>query len=81
MKFGENLKRLRQEANLSQKQVADYLNVKIYTISDWERGRAEPSLDAFQKLCVLFDVASDEVLEIDNIEQREKLKIEMNIKK
>ena len=36
--FGENLKRLRLEKNLTQEKLADFLGVSFQSISKWERG-------------------------------------------
>lgn len=43
--FNYNLKALRLKSGLSQKQVADYLNVSPQSVSKWEKGEALPSID------------------------------------
>ena len=43
--FHENLRQLRVKKGLSQKQVADYLNISPQSISKWEKGDALPSIE------------------------------------
>ena len=45
MKIGEKLKELRKERGLKQTEIAEKLNVKQGTYSDYERNKHEPSLD------------------------------------
>ena len=71
--IGKKIKILRITKDLTQIQLAEMLNVKSYTISDIERGRTEPDINIIQKLCVIFDITSDELLEIETNEQRKKI--------
>lgn len=59
MKFNEKLKLLRSEKQLSQKQVAEALNVSTRTYSHYESGDREPSINVLIKLCDFFDVSAD----------------------
>ena len=58
-KFNETLKACREEKNLSIKSLADIIGVKPYTISDWETGRSEPSINNLIKLSNFFNVRLD----------------------
>ena len=60
--FCENLKVIRKSCNLTQKQVADELCVVESCYANWEQGRTEPSIDALRKLCKIFNVTLDELL-------------------
>lgn len=60
--FGENLKSLRTERKLSQKTVAEYLNVSWHTISHWETGYSEPSIEQIKLLAKFFEITTDELL-------------------
>lgn len=62
IKFSENLKQLRQEKQLSQKQLAQILKVDQRTISAWETGICEPSFSILAKLCDIFDETFDNIL-------------------
>ena len=73
MNFGEQLKSLRKEKQLTQNELAKILNVKEYTIGDWERGRAEPDINTLRKIAIIFDISADELLEIETREERNKI--------
>lgn len=60
--FAENLKRLRLENNLSQKALAEKLNVNFRTISAWEKAICEPSLDLLVKIADIFNESIDDLL-------------------
>ncbi|MBQ8882127.1 MAG: helix-turn-helix transcriptional regulator [Clostridia bacterium] len=57
--FGKNLKLLRTERGLSQRQLGDILGVCNQTISFWEAGSREPDLDMFVKIAKHFGVSTD----------------------
>lgn len=60
--FKENLKQLRKESGYSQKELAEKLNSTIKTISHWETGYSEPSIQQIIELCVIFNISTDELL-------------------
>jgi transcriptional regulator with XRE-family HTH domain len=60
--FAENLKTLRKQKGLTQKQLADMIAVDQRTISAWEKGICEPSFDLLSKLCEIFDETFDDIL-------------------
>ena len=62
-KISENLKSLRIASNLSQKDLAKLLNVRFKTISHWESGYSEPSLDMLKALKNVLQVTYDDLLE------------------
>ena len=61
-KFNERLKKLRAEKDLTQRQLADELHLSVKTISHYESGYSEPSLDILIKICIYFDIDSDYLL-------------------
>lgn len=54
--FNKNLRAIRLQKELSQKQVADYLNVSPQSVSKWEKGEALPSIEYLPKLAECFGV-------------------------
>ena len=60
--FSENLKALRQAKGLSQKALAEMLLVDQRTVSAWETGVCEPSLQSLAKLCEIFEETFDGLL-------------------
>lgn len=62
MGFSENLKDLRKEKTLTQKELATYLGLTANCICEWENQRSEPSMAAIAKMCTLFDVSADYLL-------------------
>ena len=59
------LKQLRERAGLTQRQLADRLNITIKTISAWERGVTEPHLtiSETQRLMDVLQCTFEELLE------------------
>ena len=58
----ERLKDLLIELNFKLKEVAEKLNVTIRTISRYEDGTREPSVEMIIKFCKLYDVSADYLL-------------------
>ena len=59
MNFGDKLKQARNKRKMTQKVLAELINVRESTISDWEHNRHKPdNLDTFKKLCDTLDVPS-----------------------
>ena len=56
------LRELRLEKGLRLKDVAEAMGVTLRTISNYEAGIREPSLDMLVKLCKFFEVSSDYLL-------------------
>ena len=54
MKFGENLKQIRKEKNISQEDLAERLGVARQSISKWETGENYPSMQNIICLCDIF---------------------------
>lgn len=62
-KFGEKLKELRKQKNLSQGKLAKLLGVHPTHISRYERGIIHPTSRLLQKLAEVLDVSADSLLE------------------
>ena len=75
--FHINLKNRRLICGLSQKQVADYLNITPQSISKWEKGDASPGIEYLPKLaeclkCEINDFFAEVHQETANIEMLDK---------
>lgn len=57
------LLKLRKKAGLSQRYVADYLNISQGAVSQWEQGLSMPSADKLPLLAKLLNCTIDELLE------------------
>ncbi len=60
--FCENLKTIRKVKGLSQKQVAQKLGVVESCYANWEQGRTEPSISMLRKICEIFVINIDELI-------------------
>lgn len=60
--FGDVLKQLREEKNLSQLDLADALGTTPQSIGRYEQNKREPSFDVLLKICDFFDVSTDFLL-------------------
>lgn len=66
MEIGKKLKKKRQEAKLTQKELAEILHVSRQTISSWEVGRTYPDLDVLVAISELYDTPLDDLLKEDS---------------
>lgn len=63
--FGSNLRFLRNCLELSQSEVADFLNVSRSTYTSYELGRTQPSLETLCKIAILYRISLNDLLGID----------------
>ena len=62
MTFAQNLKIWRISQKLSQKELANKINTTLQSISHWETGYTEPSIQHLIALANLFDTTIDELV-------------------
>ena len=60
--FSKRLRELRDQADLTQKEVADAVHVDKQTISQYELGKRQPDFEKLERLCDFFNVSSDYLL-------------------
>jgi len=60
--LSQRLKKLREIRNMTQKSLADILNVGTSTVAMWETGGRHPDYDTLIKIADLFDVSVDSLL-------------------
>lgn len=60
--IGDNIRTLRLEKGMTQKEIADRLFVTAQAVSRWENGEVEPSLSTITELAKIFGVSTDALL-------------------
>jgi len=65
MNIGETIKKLRKQKDMTQEQLAEYLNITTQAISKWETNLSLPDITLVPVLANIFDVTSDALLGID----------------
>ncbi|WP_105614667.1 helix-turn-helix domain-containing protein [Vallitalea okinawensis] len=61
-KIGKLILSLRKEKNMTQKQIADAMNISDKTISKWERGLGCPDVSLLSELSQIFGVNIEKIL-------------------
>jgi len=80
LNFGENLKKLRKEKQLSQESLAEKLNISRQAVSKWESNSSYPDMNNLIQLKDIFNVTLDEMILIDKKDCEETLKNNPNNK-
>lgn len=62
MEHWERIKALREDKDLNQSTVAEYLSIAQNTYSQYENGKREIPINILIKICRYFDVSSDYIL-------------------
>lgn len=60
--FNERIYELRKEGGFTQEEIAAELNVSRQTVSNWETGTAQPTIDKAIELANLYGVSMDELI-------------------
>ena len=66
MQYGKYFKEARKQKGLSQKQVADKLNIHQSNISDWENDISRPSYEYLIAIADIYDVTLYELLGVQD---------------
>lgn len=64
-KIGAVIRTLRQEQNMTQKQLADKMNISDKTVSKWERGQGLPDISLMPELTAILGVEMENLLSGD----------------
>lgn len=74
MDFGQQIKQLRQDNQLTQEDLAKSLNVTRQAVSNWENNRNLPDLEMLLLISNLYDLSLDQLLnkpeQLNNITQK-----------
>ena len=57
MDFGERLQKLRNDLNMTQKELAEKLDIKQQAISSYEQGTSKPKNDVIIKISKIFNIS------------------------
>ncbi len=63
MNLGTIIRKLRREKDLTQEQLAEYLNISVSAVSQWESGKTSPDLSLLVPLANFFEVSLDVLFE------------------
>ena len=70
IKIGRFIKSLRKENSLTQREVAERLNVSEKTVSKWETGNGMPEVSIMLPLCKLFGISINEILSGERLDEK-----------
>ena len=66
MDFGEQIKRIRQQENLTQEQFAERLNVSRQAVSNWENNKNLPDIGMLIRMSDVFQISLDQLIKGDS---------------
>lgn len=76
--IGKVLKKMRNDAKYTQKQLSKILSINQTTLSGWERGYREPTFDLIERIAAICDYeinftnkTTKEVINTSNIHRKE----------
>ena len=80
MSLGEILRNLLEERDITQKQLADILNVGASTLSNYIQNSREPDYETLRRLASYFEVSTDYLLEfktaqVSSLQESELLRV------
>lgn len=69
--LAENLRKLRLSKELTQEDVANYLNITPQSVSKWERGETYPDITLLPALANIFETSIDQIIGMNAIRAEE----------
>ena len=72
MTYQEKLRNLREDHDLSQRQIAERLFISQSLYARYEQGKTALPSDDLKKLCELYDVSADFILELGQSDDKKK---------
>ena len=74
MTFGQTIKKLRRDADMTQEQLAELLMISPQAVSRWETDAAMPDISLLAPIANLFNVTTDSLLGVDIYKKDEKVR-------
>ena len=68
------LRSLRQQKNVTQEALAQYLGITSQSVGKWERGEGYPDITLLPAIAAYFDVTIDDLLDVGTARKEEKFK-------
>lgn len=66
MKFAKRIKELRENKQLTQKELANHIGISQSVLCDYENEKSEPTANVICKLAIEFHVSADYLLGLEN---------------
>ena len=66
MQFSKRISEEIKASNLTQKQIAELLNISEGNITNWKKGENLPSVETLYRLCVILQVSADYLLGLED---------------
>lgn len=73
MTFGEKIKKLRNDNQMTQEELAEKILVTRTAVSKWETDKGYPSIDSLKLLSNLFNISIDELISDTDVENKHLL--------
>ena len=73
LEFDRRIKSLRKSRNITQEQLAGYLDVSPQAVSRWETGASCPDISLLPQIAELFGITTDELLGVNEAEKRREI--------
>lgn len=73
MNIGITIKKFRHKQDLTQEQLAEYLNVSVSAVSQWESGKTVPDVSTILALANFFDITLDELFDRTSQDKEKEL--------
>lgn len=72
--LSDKLKELRNQKNISQEKLAQYLNVSFQAVSKWENGNSYPDITLLPDIARFFGITVDELLCVEKLDENKLFK-------
>ena len=69
-KMGKFIRKMREQAGMSQKELGEYLSVTDKAVSKWERGLACPDIETLKSIALLFNHTISEIIDGTELDTR-----------
>ncbi len=73
--IGDKIKEIRTFNNMTQQSLADKVGISFQALSNYENNRRTPNIELIKKICKALGCTTDELLEFDTKEERNKVVI------